>query len=116
MLCEILRLDTWIIDGNYNRTVEVRLQASDTVFLFDLPTEICIEGATSRLGKARYDIPWIDTELDSKLKAEIEDFPNKVLPGIYALLDKYREDREIIIFKSRAQADEYLEAYKHLKI
>ena len=36
-LSEILSLDKWIIDGNYNRTVEMRLKECDTVFLFDLP-------------------------------------------------------------------------------
>lgn len=107
-LSEILKLDEWIIDGNFSRTIEVRIKMSDTVFLFDLPTEICMQGAISRLGKSRYDVPWIDTELDPKLKKEIEDFPDKTLPNIYALLKKYKENRQIIIFKSRMQADEYL--------
>ena len=47
----------WIIDGNYNRTIEMRLIQCDTVFLFDLPVEICLQGATDRLGKERYDLP-----------------------------------------------------------
>lgn len=105
-LAEILELEEWIIDGNYSRTLEVRMQASDTIFLFDLPTEVCIQGATERLGKARYDVPWIDTELDPKLKKEIEEFPEKNLPHIYELLDKYKESKQVVIFKSRMQADE----------
>ncbi len=109
ILSEILKLDEWIIDGNYSRTVEKRIQNCDTVFLFDLPTQVCLEGAISRLGKARYDVPWIDAELDPMLKEEIEDFPHNVLPKIYEFLDKYKKNREIIIFKSRIQADEYLE-------
>ena len=52
----ILETDEWIIDGNYSRTVDVRMEACDTVFLFDLPEEVCLEGAISRLGKGRYDI------------------------------------------------------------
>ena len=107
-LAEILELEEWIIDGNYSRTLEVRMQASDTIFLFDLPTEVCIQGATDRLGKARYDVPWIDTELDPKFKQEIEEFPEKTLPRIYELLDKYKENKQVVIFKSRMQADEYL--------
>lgn len=107
-LAEILKMEKWIIDGNYSRTIEPRLQVCDTVFLFDLPTEVCLQGAISRLGKERYEIPWIDTELDPKFKKEIEDFPSKSLPGIYELLDKYKEGRQIIIFKSRIEADEYL--------
>lgn len=107
-LSEIFDTPEWIIDGNYRRTIEVRLQHCDTVFLFDLPTETCIQGATARLGKGRYDMPWIDTELDPKFKQEIENFPVKVLPEIYELIEKYKAGRQVIIFKSRAQADEYL--------
>ena len=51
-LSEILDTQEWIIDGNYSRTIEVRMQSCDTVFLFDLPTETCIQGATARLGKS----------------------------------------------------------------
>lgn len=110
-LAEILNQKEWIIDGNYSRTVEVRIQMSDTIFLFDLPTETCIQGATERLGKARYDVPWIDTELDPRLKEEIENFPEKTLPYIYELLDKYKANKQVMIFKSREQADEYLERF-----
>jgi adenylate kinase family enzyme len=108
-LGEILSLDSWIIDGNFSRTLERRMAACDTVFLFDLPVEICLDGAVSRLGKKRYDMPWIDTELDSGLKAEIEAFPTKNLPQIYALTDRYGDGKSIVIFKSREAADEYLE-------
>ena len=107
-LAEILSLDSWIIDGNYSRTVERRIAACDTVFLFDLPTEVCLEGAISRLGKGRYDMPWIDTELDPKLKTEIEEFRSKNLPAIYALLDQYKGGRSVVIFKSRTEADAFL--------
>ena len=107
-LAEILALDAWIIDGNYSRTIESRIAACDTVFLFDLPSEVCLDGAISRLGKDRYDMPWIDTELDPKLKAEIEEFSSKNLPSIYALVDKYRDGRNIVVFKSREEANEFL--------
>ena len=107
-LAEILALDAWIIDGNYSRTIESRLAACDTVFLFDLPVAVCIEGANARLGKKRYDIPWIDTELDPNLKREIESFPNKNLPAIYALIDKYQNGKTVVVFKSREQANAFL--------
>ena len=63
-LDSIISRDSWIIDGNYQRTLETRIKACDTVFLFDLPTEICIEGALSRIGKKREDMPWFENELD----------------------------------------------------
>ncbi len=99
----------WIIDGNYNRTMEMRLQQCDTVFLFDLPTNLCIQGATDRLGKDRYDLPWVEKELSPSLKQSIEEFPLNSLPRIYELLEKYREDKQVIVFKSREAADDYLQ-------
>ena len=111
-LSEILALDTWIIDGNYSRTVERRISACDTVFLFDLPTEVCLAGAVARLGKQRCDMPWIDTELDPKFRKEIENFRSENLPTVYALIDKYKEDKTIVIFKSREEADEFLRILK----
>lgn len=108
-LGEMLALDSFIIDGNYSRTLERRISASDTVFLFDLPTELCLEGAMARVGKKRSDMPWIDTELDLWLKIEIEEFGSKNLPTIYALLDKYKSGKRVVVFKSRKEADEFLQ-------
>ena len=107
-LGEILVTDAWIIDGNYSRTVERRIVAADTVILFDLPTEVCIEGATARLGQVRPDVPWIDTALDPNLRREIEEFRSKHLPILYDLLRRYGEGRSVVIFKSRGEADEFI--------
>ena len=107
-LGEILPLDAWIIDGNYSRTLERRLAASDTVIFFDLPTEVCLDGAVSRLGKKRVDMPWFDTELDPALKENIESFGMTSRPVIYELFEKY-SDKTVIIFKSREEADDFLE-------
>ena len=87
----------------------MRLRQCDTVFLFDLPTDLCIQGATDRLGKGRYDLPWIEKELTPSLKQSIEEFPLNSLPRIYELLEKYGEDKQVIVFKSREAADAYLQ-------
>lgn len=107
-LGEILAHESWIIDGNYSRTLERRIKACDTVFLFDLPTELCLEGVSLRLGKERPDMPWVDTEIDPWFKQEIEEFGEKQLPEIYDLLTKYKHEKKIIIFTSREEADEFI--------
>ena len=105
---EIFSLPEWIIDGNYSRTIEMRLKECDTVFLFDLPVELCIQGATERIGKGRYDFPWLETELDPEFENFIKEFPKTTLPQIYDLIEKYRNEKQFVIFKSREDADEYL--------
>ena len=108
ILGEILARDAWIIDGNYSRTMERRMAACDTVILFDLPTEVCLDGITARIGTKRPDIPWIDTELDPILKTQTEEFKSKSLPDIYRLIDKYKDGKNIVIFKSRQETDDFL--------
>ena len=108
-LRSIMSRDSWIIDGNYQRTLETRIKACDTVFLFDLPTETCIEGALSRIGKKREDMPWFENELDPQFRQWIESFRENQLPEIYKLLEKYKNGRQIVVFRTREQADKFIE-------
>ena len=110
-LNKIFMEEKWIIDGNYQKTLELRLQECDTVFLLDIPTDICIEGAKSRIGKKRNDLPWLEEKLDDEFKQCIIDFPKDKLPQIYELLNKYKDDMNIIIFKTRREIDEYIKSY-----
>ena len=100
--------DSWIIDGNYSRTLELRLKHCDTVFLLDYPLEVCLAGVNDRIGKERDDIPWIEHEFDEGFRQFIVEFPETRLPGIYRLLHRHEQGREIRIFRSREEADEYL--------
>ena len=111
-LSVLLKYDRWIIDGNYSRTMERRMAACDTVILFDLPTEICLNGVRSRLGKARCDVPWIDTELDPAFARSVENFASEELPRVYELVEKYNKEKTVIVFKSRAEADGFIEKIK----
>lgn len=106
-LQEIMRQDEWIIDGNYQRTLEMRLQAADTVFLLDYPVEVCLAGARERVGKKRVDMPWMEEELDEGFRQWILDFSKEQLPVIYDLLKQYEKERKIFVFKSREEAERY---------
>ncbi len=107
-LQEILNSDRWIIDGNYQRTLKMRMERCDTVFLLDYPRELCLSSAEERIGKKREDMPWVERTFDPEFRTWIEDFPTIALPKIYALLETYREQKQIFIFHSRAEADAYL--------
>lgn len=104
-LNKIIKGDEWIIDGTYLHTLPLRLEHCDTVVLFDIPLELCLEGARHRIGKPREDMPWIETELDQEFYQWIVDFPNKQMPVINDLLSSYGQKRTIIRLKSREDAD-----------
>ena len=101
--------EKWIIDGNYKRTIEMRIKECDTAFLFDLATEVCLQGVTERIGKERYDLPWLETQVDPEFRQFIEDFPKDTLPYIYELIEKHKDEKRVIIFKAREEAAGFIE-------
>ena len=109
-LDKLLIEDEWIIDGNYARTLPKRLVHCDTVFFFDIQLEVCIEGAKSRLGKERIDMPWVDDEMDPEFLQWIIDFPRDVVPEIEHHLKNF--DKTVVRFHSRAEVDNFIESLK----
>ena len=107
-LLKIMETDRWIIDGNYLRTLEMRLQCCDTVFFLDYPQKLCLEGAAFRVGTVREDMPWVETEFDPEFRQYILDFSKDQLPRIRELLEMYGNGRITVIFHSREEADEWL--------
>ena len=107
-LHEIVAQAEWIIDGNYQRTLPLRFEACTDVFFLDFPLELCLQGAASRVGQIREDLPWVEREFDKDFRQYILDFPKDQLPVIYSLLDKYRSSRNITVFHSREEADAWL--------
>ena len=90
ILNKIFLENNWIMDGNYQRTLEMRINACDTIVLLDFDLEVSLDGATSRVGQQRDDMPWKEESLSEKFKNKILSFREEKLPEIYKLLDKYK--------------------------
>lgn len=105
----------WIIDGNFTRTIPVRLQHCDTVFYFDLPAVTCLAGATKRVlqhyGRSRPDMGGDCPERFDKEKLglykNILTFNGQHRKDFYDLLSG-AEGKTVIIFRSRREAKAYL--------
>lgn len=107
-LKEVMDKPEWIIDGNYSRTMEIRLKECDTVFFLDYPTEICLEGIEARKGKARSDMPWVEPDdNDEEFIAYIKSFNENNRPEIIELLEKYNM-KNIVVFHNREEAEQFL--------
>ena len=106
-LSAVLKKDEWIIDGNYSSTMDIRMAACDTVIFLDYPSDVCLDGIKERRGKPRSDMPWIETEEDAEFTEFIKSYGEQQRPKVLELLKKY-SDKNVIIFKHREQADEFL--------
>jgi adenylate kinase family enzyme len=111
-VAELIKHDTWIIDGNYNSTLVERLTRADTIIFFDFPRHKAFEGVLNRRvklrNKKRSDMPddWKE-RLDWGFLRYIWKF-NKVKRPM--ILEKIlaNKNKEVVIFKTRADAERYL--------
>lgn len=96
---EILKKDSFIIDGNFRNTLEMRISQADLIFFFDLPMEICIEGAKNR----KFGRPEMSCELpvNEELIDFIKNFNADVKPVILRLIKKYNKKNSHFSFPQR---------------
>ena len=107
-LLPYLEKETWIIDGNYHHTLEMRLPYATDVFVLDLPRTECIQGILDRIDQPRDDIPWIEREDDAtELIAWTADYGFRTKDEEMALLDKNKH-LHVHIIKSRQEMNDYL--------
>lgn len=111
-LAEVMAQDAWIIDGNYNATMEMRMQACDTVVFLDYPVEVCTSGILERRGRVRPDLPWVEPdEIDGAFLAFVKGYNEQSRPKVLELMSTYSNKR-IFTFANRNEADEFLEQLK----
>ena len=109
---EIVSSEEWIIDGNYNSTMELRMSYCDTIIFLDYPTEVCLEGIMERRGTHRPDMPWADSdEPDREFVDSVKNYNSHNRPHVLERIEKY-SDRDIYVFKSREEADSFLNNMK----
>lgn len=106
-LKSLLQQEKWLLDGDYSRTYEPRIQACDTLFFLDFAEKVCMEGIVHRIGQERGDIPWTEQQLDPELVLLVRRYRELQRPRLLALFEKYPEKR-IVVFKSREEAQDWL--------
>ena len=103
----------WILDGNFNRTIEARLEVCDTVIYLDYPRLVCLKNWLGRVIKNwghRPDMTEGCTEwIDPEFVKWIWNFNKNNRARYYALLNN-AGDKKVVILKSRRQAQKFLDS------
>ena len=112
-----LEKEAWIIDGNFSRTLPMRLQYCDTVFYLDFPTVVCLWGITKRLfqyyNRTRPDMGGVCIERLDKEKIQLYKAVlgyNKRHRERYRLLLSEQTKAKVITFHSRKEVRDFLQA------
>ena len=107
LMREIIAREEWIIDGNYNSTLEWRVAACDLLVFLDYPAEVCLEGVRARRGQKRSDMPWVEEGDDQEFLEFIRAFETESRPRILEWIKKY-PDKAVVTFRTREEAEGYL--------
>ncbi|GAB3798694.1 DNA topology modulation protein [Virgibacillus kimchii] len=104
--------DSWIIDGNYGETMDLRLQQADTIIFLNYKTITCLYGIIKRrIQYHKQTRPDMGKDCPEKLDWEffqyVKQFNRKKVPLIYERLSKL-ENKNILIFKRRKELNNYL--------
>lgn len=104
LLINELEKEEWIIDGNYQRTIELRLHYADTVVFFDYNRFLCLWRVLKRVitnhGKVRDDMgEGCRERFDWKFLRYVYSFNDKEREKIYKKLSTNPNVRVIIIKK-----------------
>lgn len=105
--------DSWVMDGNYSGTLEVRLEACDTVIFLDLPRVLCTWRVLKRVvmyrNTSRPDMAEGCRErIDLKFLYWVWSYPDRRRPKILARLDELAVSKKIYRLSSSVEVERFL--------
>jgi len=112
-VAELVSRDTWVMDGNYGRTLPIRLAACDTVVFLDLPRRVCVWRIVRRrlqyAGRTRPDLP---ADCPERLTWEfvwwIWPYRRRRRPDVLRQLATVAYQERVIVLRSAREVREFL--------
>ncbi|QOR64856.1 DNA topology modulation protein [Cytobacillus suaedae] len=112
---ELITKDRWIIDGNYSRTLDIRLNAADTIVFLDISKIICVTRVLKRMiryrNRTRPDMrEGCNEKIDLSFIKWIWGFPKTQRPNVLTKLEQLSTNKEIIVLKSPKEVQRFLDS------
>ena len=110
--------DSWIIDGNYRDTLDIRLKMADTIIFLDLPRLICAWRVIKRRIQYRnHPRPDIaegcqESVLDPafpRFLGHILDYPNRARPNVMRKIEHFASHKRFIWLRSTKDVQQFVE-------
>jgi adenylate kinase family enzyme len=105
--------ESWVMDGNFSGTLDVRLAACDTVVFLDLPRAVCLWRVLKRLvryrNRRRPDMAeGCGEKLDLKFLHWVWTFPARSRGKVLARLDEAAAGKRVVRLRSDAEIERFL--------
>jgi len=110
---ELVEKPSWIMDGNYSETMEVRIKSADTIIYLDYPILKCFWRVIIRIFKY-HGVVRSDMANGCKERFNLEflhfvlTFNSKNRKGFMQKLKLVKDKKRVLVFKTDKQADKFL--------
>lgn len=116
-IAEATSQEQWIMDGNYSRTLDLRIKRADAIIFLDMPRLLCIYRIIKRRiryhGKTRPDLnEECPEKLDWAFFIWVWNYKKRSRMRVIEMLELVKGEKEIIIVETRKQVKELMNRVK----
>jgi len=113
ILNNLIKKPSWIMDGTYIESLDIRIEKCDTLIYLDYSILKCFFRVVKRVftdyGKKRSDMaPGCKEEFDLEFLKYVLTFNYKNRANIYNILEKVKTTKDVIILKKDKELDSFL--------
>lgn len=110
---ELANRESWIIDGNYNGTMDIRIDHADTIIYLDYPTWRCLYRVIKRIwtyhGEVRPDMPpGCRERFDLKFLHYVATFNLIRRKSLIVKVERLSADKQVVMLNNDRQVQQYL--------
>ena len=110
---ELMSGDSWIMDGNFGGTLELRLKHCDTIVFLDMSRLLCLWRIVKRRflyrNRSRPDMAeGCHEKLDLDFILWVWNYSRRSRPRLIKLLREHAEGRQIVWLRSRGEVEQFL--------
>lgn len=108
---ELVAEPRWVIDGNYNSSLHIRLQACDTVVMMDVPTWAALWGIAARQlrhGSGQHPAG-VYNHLHWGFISYVATYRRRMRPRVLAKIDEFAPGKHVVFLTSRTQTRRWLQ-------
>ncbi|BAT52697.1 topology modulation protein [Nostoc sp. NIES-3756] len=109
---DLIQLESWIMDGNYSNTLDLRLPVADTVIFLDFPRLLCLFRVIQRrwqVGKSRPDMAsGCPERLTWDFLKYVWTYPVTRRPKILERLSHLSPNQQVFILHNPQEVKEFL--------
>lgn len=113
-VAELAAGDSWILDGNYGSTLDLRLARADLVVFVDYPRRLCLARAFRRLVRSRgrpWNIPGCPERIDRQFFTYVWRWPRESRPRTWARVERYAAGAIVVRLPTPRATNRWLRAF-----